>query len=129
MDICIGWPGKVHDARVLVNSSLYAKASSWKSFPSWKRRFCGVDVPLVMLGDPAYPLVSWLMKPYTLNDHTPADEKHFNYRQSRARMVKENAFGRLKGRWRCPEADGLQAGKCPSSGCYLRGASQYQEVR
>ena len=28
MDAYIGWPGKVHDARVLVNSSLYCKAMS-----------------------------------------------------------------------------------------------------
>ena len=25
-DICVGWPGRVHDARVLSNSKLYQKA-------------------------------------------------------------------------------------------------------
>lgn len=101
MNAYIGWPGKVHDARVLVNSSLYRKAMSDTLLPDWKRTISGVQVPLVILGDPAYPALSWLMKPYPENARSTPEEKGFNYRQSRARMPVKNAFGRLKGHWRC----------------------------
>lgn len=101
LDIYAGWPGKVHDARVFSNSALYAKGRDGKLFPDWSERMGNCNVPLVILGDPAYPLLPWLMKPYTENEHTPQSKKLFNYRQSRARMVVENAYGRLKGRWRC----------------------------
>ena len=101
MNVNIGWPGKVHDARVFVNSTCYRKASNETLFPDWKRRIGGVDVPLVILGDPAYPLLPWLMKPYVEHAGSSHQDRYFNYRQSRARMCVENAFGRLKGRWRC----------------------------
>ena len=97
MNVCIGLPGKAHDVRVLINSSLYAKTINGRLLPSWNSSLGGVEVPLVVLGDPAYPLLPWLMKPYTGNDHTPADKRYFCYRQSRARIVVENAFWRLKG--------------------------------
>ena len=42
----------------------------------------------------------WLMNAYPGNWLT--DGKHFNYRLSSARMTIECAFGRSKGRWRCP---------------------------
>ena len=35
MDVYIGWPGKVHDARVFVNSSLYQKRKSGTLLPDW----------------------------------------------------------------------------------------------
>ena len=101
LDVYMGWPGKVHDARVFVNSSLYQKGINGCLFPDMKKNINGVDVPLVILGDPAYPALPWLMKPFPENEHTTTNQKLFNYRQSRARMVVENSFGRLKGRWRC----------------------------
>lgn len=52
MDVYIGWPGKVHDARVFVNSALYQKATSGTLFPNWKRNLSGVDVSVYALRSP-----------------------------------------------------------------------------
>ena len=100
IDVNIGWPGKVHDARVLTNSTCYRKATSRNLLPNLKRVINGVEIPLLILGDPAYPLFPWMMKPFADNGQLTADEHHYNCLQSRARMVVENSFGRLKGWWR-----------------------------
>lgn len=53
----------------------------------------------MIVGDAAYPLLPWLLKPFVGN--LTEDEESFNCYISTARIVVENAFGRLKGRWRC----------------------------
>ena len=101
IDVYIRWPGRVHNARVFANSSLYERGQSKTLLPDWKEMIGGRNVPLVLLGDPAYPLLQWLMKAFPDNGHLSQHQKHFNYRLSRARVVVEHSYGRLKGRWHC----------------------------
>ena len=101
IDIYVGWPGRVHDARVFANSSLFKRGQSKTLLPNWVKSISGKNIPLVFLGDPAYPLLDWLMKAFPNSGNLTANQKRFNYCLSRARVVVEHAYGRLKGRWRC----------------------------
>ena len=99
-DICIGWPGSVHDARVLKNSGIYKRLKNDRNLSESSVSLEGVEIPYFLIGDSAYPLKSFLLKPFTHSTSLSESQKTFNYRLSRARIVVENAFGRLKGRWR-----------------------------
>uniref|UniRef100_A0A8C3HCJ4 DDE Tnp4 domain-containing protein n=1 Tax=Chrysemys picta bellii TaxID=8478 RepID=A0A8C3HCJ4_CHRPI len=97
-NINMGWPGRVHDARVFRNTNLFKWLQQGTYFPDQKITIGDVEMPIVILGDPAYPLMPWLMKPYT--GSLDRSQKLFNYRLSKCRMVVECALGRLKGHWR-----------------------------
>ena len=60
----------------------------------------GQQLRTFLIGDSAYPLLPWLVKPFQFSSSLTPQQKNFNYRLSRARVVVEIAFGRLKARWR-----------------------------
>ncbi|XP_065423507.1 uncharacterized protein LOC135975652 isoform X1 [Chrysemys picta bellii] len=97
-NINVGWPGKVHDACIFRHSGLFQKLDEGTFFPDQKITVGDVEMPIVILGDPAYPLMPWLMKLYT--GSLDSSQDLFSYRLSKCRMVVECAFGRLKARWR-----------------------------
>lgn len=59
-----------------------------------------IAAPFVLLGDDAYPLKRYLLKPYSRQLLT-VEERIFNYRLSRARRCVECAFGIMVSKWRC----------------------------
>ena len=67
IDMYVGCPGQVHDVQVFANSSLYRRGQSGTLFPDLKESVAGKEVPFVLLGDPAYPLLHWLMKAFSNN--------------------------------------------------------------
>ncbi|XP_051987732.1 uncharacterized protein LOC127647504 [Xyrauchen texanus] len=100
-DVCVGYPGSVHDARVLRQSHLWEALSDGELLGQNKVSISGCDVGHYLIGDPAYPMQNWLMKPFSDTGRLTPEQHTYNYRLSSARSVVEMSFGRLKGQWRC----------------------------
>ncbi|KAK4881335.1 hypothetical protein RN001_004654 [Aquatica leii] len=90
-DVFIGIPDKFHKTQAFRNSLLYSKLVN--------------NPPLLLpqrhiLGDAAYPVSSYLLKPYRDNGHPTAQQLRINEVMSGQRSVIERAFCLLKGKWR-----------------------------
>lgn len=85
-DVCIGWPGSMNDDEVLSNSLLQQHGSNGMMIGSW------------VVGGSSYPLMDWLLVPYTHQNLT-REQHTFNEKVAKLRHVSMDAFARLKGRW------------------------------
>ncbi|GBG75302.1 hypothetical protein CBR_g19934 [Chara braunii] len=100
IDVFVGYPGCVHDQRVLRNSSLIRRAESGEIFNADPIVLPGgVRTTGHLLGDNGYAPRTWIVVPYGGSEQA-GDVALFDTRQKITRGVMERAFGRLKGMWR-----------------------------
>ncbi|XP_014466401.1 uncharacterized protein LOC106737890 [Alligator mississippiensis] len=92
------WEGSVRDAEVLQSSPLPDLMESGKYAPEIPEvDIRGIVTSPVLIADPAYPLLPWLMKPYGGElDHR---QEQFNDCLNKCRATLEGAFERLRARW------------------------------
>lgn len=92
IDVFIGMPGRMHDARVFRQSELFTQLNNAENLL--------LPPNMHLLGDSAYPLMTNLMTPFRDNGHLSREQSHYNTKLSTIRSMIERAFGLLKGKFR-----------------------------
>lgn len=99
--IDVGALGKQSDGGIFTATELYRRleAKQFNMPPDMILPGTTISVPPVLIGDEAFPLKSYLMRPYPAKNLT-IDKEHFNTNLSCARKTIECAFGILRAKWR-----------------------------
>ncbi|KAJ8023950.1 Protein ALP1-like [Holothuria leucospilota] len=99
----VGTPGSIADGGIWRETSLGQALEEGRADFPYPEPLPGEDdhdIPYTLVGDDAFPLKSWMTKPYP-HRQMSREQKIFNYRLSRAKRVAENAFGIFASRHRC----------------------------
>lgn len=95
MYVDVGGQGRISDGGIFKNCSLYKKLEKNElRFPqdeplNGRQR----EIPYFFIGDEAFALTDYLMKPFSGIQPKGSLQRVYNYRLSRARRVVENVFG------------------------------------
>lgn len=99
--IDVGGYGRQSDGGTFQSSNMYKLLSKKKLKIPKDRRLpnTNIKMPFVFIADEAYPLQTFLLKPYSRNELN-VECTYFNQRLSRARKTIECSFGILYSKWR-----------------------------
>ena len=78
LNVSTGFPGGLHDSRVLRISDLYDLAERGLILNEPVSVILNVGIRPLLLGDSAYPPSRWILKPYTRNRNLNVAERHLN---------------------------------------------------
>ena len=100
LDVATGFSGCMHDARALQHTALFRRGRQGEILSKLSDQINNVTIKPVLARDRAYPLSTWMMKPYVYSPNLTRAEKKIKKKLSSARVSSERAFGLLKARWR-----------------------------
>jgi hypothetical protein len=96
----VGKNGRISDGGIFANTPIYDKLENnhLQVPPEEPLQGRVKHIPYMIVGDDAFPLKPYLMKPYP-NRNLGITQRVFNYRLSRVRRIVENVFGILTSRF------------------------------
>ena len=94
-----GFPGNFHNSLILQATDLWQRITNGKVIPAISKEIGQSNLPLLTVGDSAFPFTVHLMKPYS-RGIVNEKQRYYNYCVSRSKMVTKCAYGQLKSRWR-----------------------------
>ena len=100
LDITVGYPGSLHDARVFSLSPIFNAISNGIIMTGPTQMISGISVGPLLSGDSAYPLSPFLLTPFCSRTILTRTQKMFNKNFCGLSIIIERAFGLLKNRWR-----------------------------
>jgi len=98
----IGAEGRQSDGGIFKKSFIGQTLINGEADLPPSKQICedGPVLPHVLIGDEAFPLTTYMMRPYPGRGGLNIDKRIFNYRLSRARRVIESTFGIFVSQWR-----------------------------
>ena len=94
-------PGSTHDARLLRCTKVSKDVIAGNAIPDRALNLGDEfgEIPLVTIGDSAFPRFAWLLEMFNENTQDPK-QRYYNKNLCSARVVAENCYGMLKGSFR-----------------------------
>ncbi|KAI5063288.1 hypothetical protein GOP47_0021835 [Adiantum capillus-veneris] len=99
LDVCVGYPGSLSDAKCLRESAFYKKCTSGQRLNGEHMQAGRFRIAEYVVADLEYPLLPWLMRPFKENELT-TQRTLYNDTLSLTRIAMARTFGRLKGAFR-----------------------------
>ncbi|KAJ8927684.1 hypothetical protein NQ314_019842 [Rhamnusium bicolor] len=97
----IGAQGRLSDSGTFKKSTIGRgfENGSFNLLPPVRIPEMNTELPYVLVGDEAFALSNYMMRPHPRSGGLDRRKKVFNYRLSHARRMVESAFGILATRW------------------------------
>lgn len=103
LDVSAGWPDSMRPESILRKSKLYLGVEESKEYLNGSSFELndGNLIPQYILGDSCFPLLPWVLTPYSgLNEEEDGGKMAFNSVHRRGMQLVGKAFGRVRERWK-----------------------------
>ncbi|CAN4103594.1 unnamed protein product [Withania somnifera] len=102
LDISAGWPGTMRPESVLRKSKLYLGVEESKEYLNGSsfELTDGNLIPQYILGDSCFPLLPWVLTPYSGLNEEDGAKMAFNSVHRKGMQLVGKAFGRVREKWK-----------------------------